>query len=227
MLAASLINYADDEGYFNANPGLIKAECSPLREPSVSIPESLLLLAEVGYLELGEGEDGKRYGRLVTFDEHQRVNRPTPSKIKALHVDWGDSMTNHGVLTESSLPERKGKEGKGRDSNVGSSSVEVSEIIDAYHAALPNCASIRVVTDKRKREIRAAEKTAKALCRERGWDYGLDFWQDFFAECAKDPYYRGDVPNPKNPDWKQNLSVLLRDEHFAKVMDKALAGLQA
>ena len=44
MLAAALLNYADDEGYFNANPMLIKAACSPLREPSVSIQESLTLL---------------------------------------------------------------------------------------------------------------------------------------------------------------------------------------
>jgi hypothetical protein len=31
MLAAQLLNYADDYGYFNANPALIKAEVSPLR----------------------------------------------------------------------------------------------------------------------------------------------------------------------------------------------------
>jgi DNA-directed RNA polymerase specialized sigma54-like protein len=36
MLAAALLNHADDEGFFNANARLVKAQCVPLREDSVS-----------------------------------------------------------------------------------------------------------------------------------------------------------------------------------------------
>ncbi|MEQ7866551.1 hypothetical protein ABQ137_07965 [Xanthomonas sp. WHRI 8393] len=114
MLAAALLNHADDEGYFNANPALVKAECLPLRESSVSTHDSLQSLAKVGFIELGVGEDGKRYGRVVKFDEHQRVNRPTPSKIKAMQVVWESSVTTHAQLSESSPPERKGT-GKGKE----------------------------------------------------------------------------------------------------------------
>jgi hypothetical protein len=90
MLAAQLLNYADDEGYFNANPGLIKGECSPIREPSVSIPESLGRLHEAGYIRLGTSADGRRYGRIVEFDKHQRVAHPTASKISVLSITWDD-----------------------------------------------------------------------------------------------------------------------------------------
>ncbi|WP_372174373.1 hypothetical protein [Xanthomonas axonopodis] len=114
MLAAALLNHADDEGYFNANPALVKAECLPLRESSVSTHDSLQSLAKVGFIELGVGEDGKRYGRVVKFDEHQRVNRPTPSKIKAMQVVWESSVATHAQLSESSPPERKGT-GKGKE----------------------------------------------------------------------------------------------------------------
>ncbi|NJC36406.1 hypothetical protein GGR60_000896 [Xanthomonas arboricola] len=114
MLAAALLNHADDEGYFNANPALVKAECLPLRESSVSTHDSLQSLAKAGFIELGVGEDGKRYGRVVKFDEHQRVNRPTPSKIKAMQVVWESSVTTHTQLSESSPPERKGT-GKGKE----------------------------------------------------------------------------------------------------------------
>lgn len=38
LLAIGLLNYADDEGYFNANPKLIKAAVFPIRETSRSIP---------------------------------------------------------------------------------------------------------------------------------------------------------------------------------------------
>lgn len=114
MLAAALLNYCDDEGYFNANPRLIMAECSPLREPSVSIQCSLTDLSRIGYIRLGEGSDGRAYGHIINFSEHQRVNRPTRSKIAEISIDWGDSVSDHGGLMEDSLPERKGKE-QGRE----------------------------------------------------------------------------------------------------------------
>ena len=38
LLAIGLLNYADDEGYFNANPKLVKAAVFPIREQSGSIP---------------------------------------------------------------------------------------------------------------------------------------------------------------------------------------------
>ena len=88
LLAAALLNYADDEGYFNANPKLVQATCSPLREPSVSIPESLRSLQTIGYIRLGRGHDGKQYGQIVKFSEHQRVSHPTPSKISKLSITW-------------------------------------------------------------------------------------------------------------------------------------------
>jgi len=91
ILAAALLNYADDHGYFNANPALVKAECSPLREPSVSIPESLRRLQNIGYISLGACEKGRSYGRINNFASHQRVSHPTDSKISCLSITWGDS----------------------------------------------------------------------------------------------------------------------------------------
>lgn len=112
-MASGLLTYADDEGYFNANPGLIKAAIFPLREPSVSIHDMLTQLSNIGYLRLGTAADGKRYGHIIKFNEHQRVNRPTPSKIKDLTIQWEDSVNPHGGLSEPSPLERKGKERKG------------------------------------------------------------------------------------------------------------------
>lgn len=125
MLAAALLGYADDEGYFNANPALVKSECLPLRESSVSTQTSLQQLVEIGYIQIGRGEDGKRYGRVVKFDEHQRVNRPTPSKIKTIGIVWEDSVTAHAELSEPSSPERKGT-GKGREEENSSCAAPAS-----------------------------------------------------------------------------------------------------
>ncbi len=107
MLAAALLNYADDEGYFNANPRLVHAECCPLREPSVSVHDSLLMLSKIDYIRLGTGQDGKRYGHIQKFADHQRINRPTPSKINSIRISWDDPSSTHTQLTEPSLPEKE------------------------------------------------------------------------------------------------------------------------
>lgn len=88
LLAGGLICYADDEGYFNANPGLVKAAVFPLREPSEAIDTCLKALVGIGYIRLGNGLDGKRYGHIVKFAEHQKVSHLTPSKIKKMEIVW-------------------------------------------------------------------------------------------------------------------------------------------
>lgn len=113
MLAAALLNHADDYGYFKANPKLIEAACFPLRELSVSLPCMLSDLSSIGYITLFEGSDKKQYGRVEKFSEHQRVNRPTASKIADLISITEASVIPHGGLTGGK--ERKGKERKGKE----------------------------------------------------------------------------------------------------------------
>lgn len=99
ILAVGLLNHADDEGYFKAHPGLIKAAIFPIRDPSLSIHGMLAELSESGYLELFEGTDGKQYGVVRNFTKHQRINRPSPSKIARLRGLTEDSLRDHGRIT--------------------------------------------------------------------------------------------------------------------------------
>lgn len=84
LLAIGLLNYADDEGYFNANPKLIKAAVFPIREPSVPIPVLIRELSNCGYLSMFSTQDGKHFGVIKNFLKHQVVNKPKESKIKCL-----------------------------------------------------------------------------------------------------------------------------------------------
>lgn len=106
LLAIGLLNYADDEGYFNANPKLIKAAVFPIRETSSSIPVLLQELSNCGYISLFSAQDCKRYGLINNFIKHQVVNKKTPSKIKELNL----LPESYGSDT-GGLP--LGKEGKG------------------------------------------------------------------------------------------------------------------
>ena len=103
----------------------------------------------------------------------------------------------------------------------------ITAVLHAYHTQLPHCTRVNVLNPKREKRILTADKLARTVCRQQGWKYAIaDFWGAYFAECAKDPWLRGDIPNPKNPAWRQNLEVLLAEDRFAKLMDQAIDGLR-
>lgn len=89
MLAAALLNVCDDAGYFLAHPELVKASTMPLRR-DLDAAAALEALAVVAYIRLGTLPDGRRVGQVITFREHQRVDRPTPSKLERLAIRWDD-----------------------------------------------------------------------------------------------------------------------------------------
>jgi hypothetical protein len=96
-------------------------------------------------------------------------------------------------------------------------------VIREYHAALPKCAAVATRTPKRLKRIQLADKLARQLCDQQGWKYEpTAFWSAYFSECTADPWLRGDVPNPKNIRWRQNLDVLIAEDRFAGVMDRAI-----
>lgn len=100
LLASGLLCYADDEGYFDANPKLVAAAVFPLRDLEKPIETLMEMLVGIEYIKITSVK-GKSVGHVVTFTTHQRVNRPTPSRLKP-----------HVQLTASSLPEGKGREGE-------------------------------------------------------------------------------------------------------------------
>ena len=110
LLAIGLLNYADDEGYFDAHPALIRGELMPYSEKTARIPKMLEELSGIGFLSVEEKEDGKLIGHVSNFLEHQRINRPTRSKhSRTPHARLTeDSVSVHDALTASSLPEGKG-----------------------------------------------------------------------------------------------------------------------
>jgi hypothetical protein len=109
LLAVRILNHSDDEGYFKANPALVQSNCFPLiDDESLSIRRILDELSSAGYIELFTGADSKKYGFVVTFSKHQRVDRLRLSTIKELRT-IDDESTNPRRILDS------GREGNGRE----------------------------------------------------------------------------------------------------------------
>lgn len=137
LLSIGILNHADDEGYFKANPKLIKAALFPLREPSVSIPDMLTELSNIGYIALFEGSDGKQYGHVVNFKKHQTISRPTPSKIKPLLSNKENSVSAHGVLhVGKEQGKEQGKERKEECTKPPSASAPTDDSPTVIHIPL-------------------------------------------------------------------------------------------
>jgi len=99
----------------------------------------------------------------------------------------------------------------------------VDILVDAYHYHLPYCQHVSALPPKRRRRILHADKMARTLCKQQGLSYHPeDYWDDYFACCARDRWLNGTESNPNNPRWKQNIEVLLDEKRFAQIMDDAL-----
>lgn len=115
LLALALLNYADDHGYFRAEAELVRAACAPFTEDSVRIHGALTTLLKVGWIEVRDSGQTGLIGRIAKWTKHQRVNRPSDSKLKGYWLTE-DSVNVHGGLTEPSLLEQG--TGKGKESPI-------------------------------------------------------------------------------------------------------------
>lgn len=135
LLAIGLLNYADDEGYFNANPKLIRAAVFPIREPSRSIPVLIQELSNCGYIAMYSTSDNKQFGHICNFARHQVVNKPRPSKIKGLElVPYEYGSSTGGLL----LGMDQGSGNREREETPHSAREEKSSSpVDNFSAAQP------------------------------------------------------------------------------------------
>lgn len=103
---AGLFGYMDDYGRGLDDARLIKAELYPL-DDELTPRKIEAHLATI----LGNGPlcrytvDGRAYMHLTSWGEHQRVNRPTPSRIPPCPVHEKDG-TDHVNLSEDSVSQQ-------------------------------------------------------------------------------------------------------------------------
>lgn len=114
-MAIALLNFADDKGFFHADPILVRNFCRPFDDDSTITRRTLDELSRSGWIEIADSDNFEGgVGRIINFTEHQRIDRPNPSKIER----YFDSTKIRRVLDDQSTPEGKvsGKgTGKGED----------------------------------------------------------------------------------------------------------------
>lgn len=109
LLALALLNYADDDGFFLADPALVRGECMPFEKDYRRITVSLRELSSAGWIKLSSETEMGVIGVVVNFGRHQVVNKPRKSTLS----QYFNSGSPTGELPEASLPEWNGKDKEG------------------------------------------------------------------------------------------------------------------
>lgn len=105
LLAIGLLTAADDEGFFFADPRLLRNDLFPFQNDSGMIPEWLRTLSSVSYIEVCDSKEMGPIGRVINFTKHQKISHVTQSKIKAYWTP--ETLRNHsGNAPESFRPDQ-------------------------------------------------------------------------------------------------------------------------
>lgn len=82
LLAIALLNISDDEGYFEADPLLIRGDVFPFLNDYGTITVALRELCSIGYVQILTTETKGDIGFIPTFTKHQVINKKSSSKLK-------------------------------------------------------------------------------------------------------------------------------------------------
>lgn len=115
-MAIAILNYADDEGYFLADPLLVRSSCRPFDDSSGTSTGLLLDLSILGWIVIKNHPEIGDIGHVVKFAHNQVISKPKPSKLKK-YFESGTSPVR--VLDCSGTsPSGNGKEWKGKEQGM-------------------------------------------------------------------------------------------------------------
>ena len=117
ILALGLLNLADDEGYFDADPDYIRGAVL-FREDSSNVRRMLDELSRSEWIDLC-GSPDRPIGRVTNFRKHQRVDRPQPSRLKQYALVESSTNDRRVLVDQSTQDQGTGNgTGKGRDTPI-------------------------------------------------------------------------------------------------------------
>lgn len=85
LVAIAILNVADDDGYFEADPLLIRGDVFPYEQDYGSITVALRELSGIGYVVFRTCSEKGEIGYIPNFKKHQVINKPGKSKLKEIY----------------------------------------------------------------------------------------------------------------------------------------------
>ncbi len=240
----ALWTFSDDNGVHPASYKTLRAEAFAGDDITADAVAGLVseMLRE-GLL--GDFEsNGKRYWFVTGWGKHQRIDKPTyrhpvpPTESLCPGVVVEHSTNPPRALEESSPAERNGMEWNGKEAMAfvpgkpetfdvvadSPPTCPANDIVALYHELMPLNPPVKVLSETRKRAIRARWKEA-ALLTSKPFGYinrqeGLAAWREFFMVCAESEFLTGRaVASPGRPPFVANIDFLMSPKGFAGCLE--------
>lgn len=207
LLAVALLNYCDDEGYFNARPELIKAACFPIRN-TPPIRRLLVELSTIGYVQLVE-RSSKTIGLVTGFREHQKVDRARPSSLRRL-FETNEPENTELLTVESDKAAIEGSSNDRRGLVAGMEGNGSGNGKDKDHHSIPsNVEEVREYV-KTKGYTFAAD-AFYAYYEANGWKIGRNSMKNWRSACAMWQQRTGaPTPDSVDPGRKARIEAALK-----------------
>ncbi len=182
LMAIALLNYADDEGYFYANPVLIRGSLFPFVDESGRIRGAVGELSAIGYLRLGIDNEGREIGHIINFAKHQKGDKLKTSKLKELAVFPDQSGTPpRPVPDRSPLDQGSGIRDQGSgDTAKAAKKTKPSAQDDEWIAGLQNVEAYRHV------KVSFELSKAKTWCQTNSRQCTRRFFTNWLNRAASD-----------------------------------------
>ena len=124
---------ADREGRFKWKPNQIKLDVLPYDNCDFS--RVLHALASCGFIEQYQADDGKLYGFIPSFSNHQVINNRESESVIPSPFDASSTRDPHDLSKYKwKGKEGKGKEGKGKESGTAQNYEDYPEFLEFWSA---------------------------------------------------------------------------------------------
>lgn len=151
LFFVGLWSLADDAGRFRANARYLAGQLFPYDDDCLDVSSrALASLSAAGLITVWTDKNGNQYGAVLGWAEHQKIDRPTPSKLPAPPqcientLDESSSSTRRGLVEASCLEQGAGSREQGTGSRESDAGAPLSppEVLQRFNelraAAKPN-----------------------------------------------------------------------------------------
>lgn len=156
----------------------------------------------------------------------QRLSNANTSNNAALSVDCPTDVQRLSInnnITNNSLSKDKESAVAAVKPEQKKPTHSCQDVIDAYHRILPECPSVRALSDKRKNLIKTFWVKAGKITRQLdNAPFSMKAWEDYLAYISVScRWMLGDRPDAKTgKTWRcKNIDYLLSDEVYLKVRE--------
>ena len=235
---------ADDSGRLRGNSRMLASLLFPYDDDAPSLIDGWLEELEVEGCIVRYDADGSAYIQIAKWLSHQKIDKPTPSKIpdfdessrvlasvrEASALDQGPRTKDQGedqggdqgslsTLSGACPPDSADSETPSEPGPYKLPNCPYTELVEAYHAALPNLPRCEILNDTRRgfmqarwREVCAELQLNKAA--------GVEWFKGYFASVAKSKFLTGRVATGRDRrPFRADLEWLTRPNNFAKVVE--------